>query len=84
MPLFWVMERQPVSYEKLSALISGFDISFQKTLQNSAGSPSEPAVFPVSMVFKAARHSFSVKEPSQVVLVQDRVVFMPEEVRWID
>ena len=39
---------------------------------------------PVSIVFKAARHSFSVKEPSQVVLVQDRVVFMPEEVRWID
>ena len=42
-------------------------ISFQKTLLNSAGTdPSQPGVFSVSIVFRAARRSVSVKGPSQM------------------
>ena len=41
-PRLCVIERAPLSYEQLSALIKRGDKSFQKILQNSAGSPSVP------------------------------------------
>ena len=61
MPLLWVMEKCPVPYQNLSSPKSVLHLSFHKTLQNSAGNPSEPGVFLVSIVFRPSRHSVSIK-----------------------
>ena len=59
------IESRSTSKEKFSAFSSIYSKSFQKTLQNSQGRPSDPGVFLEAMLFKASRYSFLLRGPSQ-------------------